>query len=168
MHLFPKAHLPQSLGSCLSHFLIPVTQHQLDQLMFHILHIGVIISYHLLPSQFCTWHCANKYFYPSHNPPKQSHKADITIYRWQKGGLDFLPEVNLLSAGARTQTQACFFKKIIIINLFIYFGCVGSSFLCEGFLQLRQAGATLHHGARASHCRGLSCCGAQAPDAQAQ
>ena len=55
----------------------------------------------------------------------------------------------------------------VLINLFIY-GCVGSSFLCEGFLQLRQAGATLHRGARASHCRGLSCCGAQAPDAQAQ
>ena len=33
---------------------------------------------------------------------------------------------------------------------------------------MRQAGATLHRGARASHCRGLSCCGAQAPDAQAQ
>ena len=47
-------------------------------------------------------------------------------------------------------------------------GCVGSSFLCEGFLQLWQVGATLHCGARASHCRGLSCCGAQAPDAQAQ
>ena len=29
-------------------------------------------------------------------------------------------------------------------------------------------GATLHRGALASHCRGLSCCGAQAPDAQAQ
>ena len=61
-----------------------------------------------------------------------------------------------------------FFKKI---NLFIYlsiFGCVGSSFLCKGFLQLRRAGATLHRGARASHCRGLSRCGAQAPDAQAQ
>ena len=28
-------------------------------------------------------------------------------------------------------------------------------------------GATLHRGARASHYRGLSCCGAQAPDAQA-
>ena len=38
----------------------------------------------------------------------------------------------------------------------------------EGFLQLRQAGATLHRGARASHYRGLSCCGAQAPYAQAQ
>ena len=33
---------------------------------------------------------------------------------------------------------------------------------------MRQAGATPHRGARASHCRGLSCCGAQAPDAQAQ
>ena len=57
----------------------------------------------------------------------------------------------------------------ILFYLFIYFfGCVGSSFLCEGFLQLRQAGATLHHSARASHYRGLSCCRAQAPDAQAQ
>ena len=52
-------------------------------------------------------------------------------------------------------------------NLFIY-GCVGSSFLCEGFLHLRQAEATLHRGARASHHFGPSCCGAQAPDAQAQ
>ena len=63
------------------------------------------------------------------------------------------------------------FKKhsfffFFFLNLF--FDCVGSSFLCKGFLQLRQAGATLHRGARASHCRGLSCCGAQAPDAQAQ
>ena len=30
------------------------------------------------------------------------------------------------------------------------------------------ARATLHRGARASHYRGLSCCGAQAPDAQTQ
>ena len=53
------------------------------------------------------------------------------------------------------------------IYLFI-FGCVGSLFLCEGFLQLRRAGATLLRGARAYHCCGLSRCGAQAPDAQAQ
>ena len=53
------------------------------------------------------------------------------------------------------------------IYLFI-FGCVGSSFLCEGFLKLRWAGATLHRGARASQYRSLSCCGAQAPDAQAE
>ena len=56
-----------------------------------------------------------------------------------------------------------FFKFYLFI-----FGCVRSSFLCEGFLQLQQAGATLHRGARASHYRGFSCCGAQAPDAQAQ
>ena len=64
-----------------------------------------------------------------------------------------------------------FFYFLGFIYLFIYlfiYGCVGSSFLCEGFLQLRQVGATLHRGARAFHCRGLSCCGAQAPDAQAQ
>ena len=61
-----------------------------------------------------------------------------------------------------------FFKEFhLFIYLFI-FGFVGSSFLCEGFPQLRQAGATLHRGARASHCRSLSCCRAQAPDAQAQ
>ena len=64
-----------------------------------------------------------------------------------------------------------FIYLFFLINLFIYlfiFDCVGSSFLCKGFLQLWQAGATLHRGARASHCRGLSRCGAQAPDAQAQ
>ena len=62
-------------------------------------------------------------------------------------------------------------EDFFFFNKFIYlfiFGCVGSSFLCEGFLQLRQAGPTLHRGAWASHYRGLSCCGAQAPDAQAQ
>ena len=56
---------------------------------------------------------------------------------------------------------------IIFLILFIY-SCVGSLFLCEGFLQLRRAGATLHRGARASHHRGLSPCGPQAPNAQAQ
>ena len=51
-----------------------------------------------------------------------------------------------------------FFK--LWVYLFIYFyGCVGSSSLCEGPLQLRQAGATPHHSARASHHCGLSCCG---------
>ena len=50
-----------------------------------------------------------------------------------------------------------FFKEFLYFYfLFIYlFGCVGSSFLCKGFLQLRQAGATLHRGARASHYCGL-------------
>ena len=63
------------------------------------------------------------------------------------------------------------FISLIFIYLFMAvlgYGCVGSSFLCEGFLSLRQVGATPHRGARAPHHRGLSCCGAQAPDAQAQ
>ena len=60
-----------------------------------------------------------------------------------------------------------FFFLILFIYLFTY-GCVGSSSLCEGLLQLRQAGATLHRGAWAPHYRGLSRCGAQAPDTQAQ
>ena len=41
------------------------------------------------------------------------------------------------------------------IHLFIYlfiYGCVGSSLLHARFLQLWRAGATLHCGARASHC----------------
>ena len=55
----------------------------------------------------------------------------------------------------------------MFVCLFVY-GCVGSSFLCEGFLQLWRAGATLHRSVRASHRHGLSRCGAQAPDTQAQ
>ena len=57
---------------------------------------------------------------------------------------------------------------VFVFNYLFIFGCVGSSFLREGFLQLRQAGATLHRRARASHYHSLSCCRAQAPDAQAQ
>ena len=60
------------------------------------------------------------------------------------------------------------YKCFFFIFYFFFSGCVESSFLCEGFLQLRQAGATPHRGARASHYRGLSRCGEQAPDAQAQ
>ena len=73
----------------------------------------------------------------------------------------------LIIVGLEPPTPLFFF----LLNLFIYlfiFGCVGSLFLCEGFLQFRQAGATLHRNARASHYRGLSCCGAQAPNTQAQ
>ena len=47
----------------------------------------------------------------------------------------------------RTLLFSFFFLNTILFILFIY-GCVGSSFLCEGLLQLWQAGATLHRGAR--------------------
>ena len=43
-----------------------------------------------------------------------------------------------------------FFNNFKFIYLLFIFGCVGSSFLCKGFPQLRQAGATLHRGVRAS------------------
>ena len=54
------------------------------------------------------------------------------------------------------------------INLFIIYGCIGSSLLHAGFLQLWRAGATLRCSARASYCGGFSCCGARALGARAQ
>ena len=50
---------------------------------------------------------------------------------------------------------------------FFFFGCVGSSLLHTGFLQLRRVRATLHCGTQASHCSGFSCCGAGALGARA-
>ena len=86
------------------------------------------------------------------------------LTRWQT---PTRPLIKICWMGSKA-TALFFLKKVqLFIYLFI-FGCVGSLFLCEGFLQLRWAGATLHCGAQASHCRGLSRCGAQAPDSQAQ
>ena len=53
------------------------------------------------------------------------------------------------------------FFKTYLFCLFI-FVCIRSSLLRVGFLYLQRAGATLHCGARASHCGGFSCCGAWA------
>ena len=62
-----------------------------------------------------------------------------------------------------------FFSFIyLFIYLFIYFWLCWVFGSCEGFLQLRQVGATPHRGARAPLHRGPSRRGAQAPDAQAQ
>ena len=68
-----------------------------------------------------------------------------------------------------------FYSYFIYLFIYLFWLCwvFGS---CEGFLWPRQVGATLHRGAgtalhrdaRASHRRGPSRCGAQAPDAQAQ
>ena len=55
-----------------------------------------------------------------------------------------------------------FFFQDLKKNLFIYFGCIGSSLLRVGFLQLWRAGATLRCSAQASHCSGFSFCGARA------
>ena len=48
----------------------------------------------------------------------------------------------------------CVWVFFLIYLLFI-FSCVGSSFLCEGFLQLWQVGAALHRGVRTPHYRSL-------------
>ena len=58
-----------------------------------------------------------------------------------------------------------FFFKLFI---YLFLAVLGLRFCARAFSSWRQPGATLHRGARASHYRGLSCCGAQAPDAQAQ
>ena len=58
----------------------------------------------------------------------------------------------------------------IFMFLFIYvfiFGCVGSSLLRSGPLQLRRAGASPRCSAWLSRCSGLSRCGARAPGAWA-
>ena len=53
----------------------------------------------------------------------------------------------------------------LFLNLFLFFGCIGSLLLHVRFLQLRRAGVTLLCSARA-YCGGLSC-GAWALGAQA-
>ena len=68
--------------------------------------------------------------------------------------------------------QRCsFFFFLKGTPLFILFLAVlGLHFCVRAFSSCSKRGPlfTLHRGARASHYRGLSCCGAQAPDAQAQ
>ena len=74
----------------------------------------------------------------------------------------------------KQENRNMYFIATLFIYLFFWLCWVFGS--CEGFLQLRQVGATLHRGvgtalhrgARAFHYRGPSHCGAQAPDAQAQ
>ena len=67
--------------------------------------------------------------------------------------------------------QSHLFLLLFLFYLFICFfvyGCIGSSLLCAGFVQLRRVGATLPCGAWASHCGGFSCCGVWTLGAWAQ
>ena len=59
-----------------------------------------------------------------------------------------------------------FFLQFLFIYLFM--AVLGPRFCARALSSCGKAGATLHRGARASHHRGLSRCGAQAPDVQAQ
>ena len=129
------------------------------------------------PQAFAGGTCQNSWRHCPAGPPRLSGG--------QRSGESLCPSADHVSRASsvaacshpasRTRFNAVavltFFFFFFLIYLFIYlfiFGCVGSSLLCEGFLWLWQVGATLHRGARASHYRGLSCCGAQAPDTQAQ
>ena len=64
---------------------------------------------------------------------------------------------------ARGATGAFFFFKLI----YLFLAVLGLRFCARAFSSCGKRGS-LHRGARASHYHGLSCCGAQAPDAQAQ
>ena len=59
-----------------------------------------------------------------------------------------------------------FLKKFI----YLFLAVLGLRFCARAFSSCgkRGPGSNLHRGARASRYRGLPCCGAQAPDAQAQ
>ena len=57
------------------------------------------------------------------------------------------------------------FKNLFI--LFIYFWLLWVFVAAPGLSLVVASGATLHCGARASHCGGFSCCGTQGLGAQA-
>ena len=75
-------------------------------------------------------------------------------------------------AGIRENTQvkvSCFFFPFFFFNfIYLFMAVLGLRFCARAFSSCGKWGATFHRGARASHYRGLSCHGAQAPDAQAQ
>ena len=68
------------------------------------------------------------------------------------------------------QAVVIYSTLFLFIYLFIYLfmAVLGLRFCVRAFSSCSKRGTTLHRSARASHCRGLFCCGAQAPDAQAQ
>ena len=66
------------------------------------------------------------------------------------------------------EVKMFFFFFNIYLFIYLFLALLGLRFCARAFSSWRQAGAPLHRGARASHYRGLSCCGAQAPDVQAQ
>ena len=64
-----------------------------------------------------------------------------------------------------------FFLKIFLnfyLFIYLFMAVLGLRFCARAFSSCGERGATLHRGVRASRYCGLSCCGAQAPDAQAQ
>ena len=75
---------------------------------------------------------------------------------------------SFLSCKMRTTMILFFFFLIILYFIYLFLAMLGLRFCARAFSSCGKRRSTLHHGARASHYRGLSCCGAQTPDAQAQ
>ena len=98
---------------------------------------------------------------PSHFPPYfrfSLHPTSLSLS---------IPSFKLSADLESVLSIPTLYKIFFLIYFYLFiFDCVGSSSPCEGPLQSRQVGTTPHRGARASHHRGLSCCGAQALDAQ--
>ena len=60
------------------------------------------------------------------------------------------------------------YQHLYLLFIYLFFLAVlGRRFCARASSSCSKRGPLFHRGARASHCRGLSCCGAQAPDAQA-
>ena len=102
------------------------------------------------------------------------HTSSLDIYLLKSfliigGGGDcyclILSSLFLLDAGL------FFFQEFLLflfIFIYLFLAVLVLRFCARAFSSCGKREATLHRGARASHHRGLSCCGAQAPDAQAQ
>ena len=95
-----------------------------------------------------------------HGPSPLTQKRVTNTSIFYQSLKDFLVENHLQTTPPHCNVQILFFF-FHLFNLFI-FGCIGTSLLCTGFLQLLQVGATLHCSAQASHCSGFSCCRARA------
>ena len=77
----------------------------------------------------------------------------LMIVNFQGLSLSNNTKLSFIEVERQRNKTACIFFKLYIYS----FSCVGSSLLRVGFLQLQRTGATLHCGARASHCGGFSC-----------
>ena len=116
----------------------PVTQLWFTKCLFH--------ASHCARCRAPTWKIVKGHYSQEANRLQEKTRLclrrvnNIELYRWQ------IKEIN----------------SFFFLNCIYFFGCIGSLLLRVSFLQLWQVGATLRCSARAFHCGGFSCCGAQA------
>ena len=73
----------------------------------------------------------------------------------------------IFGRAARLVGSFCFFNLFYLMYFLFFLAVLGLCCCARAFLQLRQVGSTRPCGARASHCGGLSRCGAWAVGARA-